>query len=144
MTLASGTGGVRDPDYLKLSEGLRPQGFNDMPPDFRELGPSYRTANPEGVKAWLELEHQAVTGNRLGQKPANEVTWARLRQMLVPTLLIAGDADLWQPPALMRLFRRNILNSELIVVPEAGHSVYWEQPDVFNAAVLDFVGRHSR
>jgi pimeloyl-ACP methyl ester carboxylesterase len=144
MTLASGVGGVRDPDYLKASEGLRPKGFNDMPADFRELGPSYRAANPEGVKAWRELEHHAVTGNRIGQKPANEVTWAKLRELLVPTLLIVGDADLWQPPALMRLFRRNIPNSELVVVPEAGHSVYWERPDVFNGAVLDFINRHSR
>ena len=108
------------------------------------MGPSYRASNPEGVKAWLELEHRAVTGNRPGQKPANEVTWARLRLLLVPTLLIAGDADLVQPPALMRLFKRNIPNSELVVVPEAGHSIYWERPDVFNSAVLDFVGRHSR
>ena len=144
LTLAGGTGGVRDLDYLRISEGLRSKGFNDMPPDFRELGPSYRAANPEGVKAWLELEHRAVTGNRPGQKPANEVTWARLRLLLVPTLLIAGDVDLVQPPALMRLFRRNIPNSELVVVPEAGHSIYWERPDVFNSAVLDFVGRHSR
>jgi pimeloyl-ACP methyl ester carboxylesterase len=144
MTLASGTGGVRDPDYLKTSEALRPKGFNEMPADFRELGPSYRAANPEGVKAWRELEHHAVTGNRLGQRPANEVTWSKLRQLLVPTLLIAGDADLWQPPALMRLFRRNIPNSELVIVPEAGHSVYGERPDVFNSAVLDFIGRHSR
>jgi pimeloyl-ACP methyl ester carboxylesterase len=144
MTLACGTGGVRDPDYLQISEGLRPKGFNDMPPDFRELGPSYRAANPEGVKAWRELEHRAVTGNRFGQKPVNEVTWTKLRQLLVPTLLITGDADLIQPPALMRLFRRNIPNSELVIVPEAGHSVHWERPNVFNSAVLDFIGRHSR
>ena len=50
-----------------------------MPADFRELGPSYRAANPEGVRQWIELEHKAITGNRLGQKPANEVTWARLQ-----------------------------------------------------------------
>jgi pimeloyl-ACP methyl ester carboxylesterase len=30
----------------------------------------------------------------------------------------------------------------LIVADETGHSVYWERPDVFNAAVLDFIGRH--
>ena len=59
-------------------------------------------------------------------------------------LLIVGDADLWQPPALMRLFKHNIPNSELVIVPEAGHSVYWERPDAFNSAVLDFFGRHSR
>jgi pimeloyl-ACP methyl ester carboxylesterase len=43
-----------------------------------------------------------------------------------------------------RLFARNIPNSELVIVPEAGHSSYWERPEIFNTAVLDFIGRHSQ
>jgi pimeloyl-ACP methyl ester carboxylesterase len=35
-----------------------------------------------------------------------------------------------------------IANSELVVVSESGHSVYWEQPEAFNRAILDFVARH--
>jgi len=35
-----------------------------------------------------------------------------------------------------------IPRSELVVAEEAGHSVYWETPDAFNAAVLDFTSRH--
>ena len=31
-----------------------------------------------------------------------------------------------------------------LTVPEGGHSTYWERPDLFNRAVLDFVGRHSK
>jgi pimeloyl-ACP methyl ester carboxylesterase len=27
---------------------------------------------------------------------------------------------------------------------EAGHSTYWEQPDIFNRAVLDFIGGQSK
>jgi pimeloyl-ACP methyl ester carboxylesterase len=144
MALASGVGGVRDPDYTKLSESLRPRGFDDMPSDFRELGPSYRAANPEGVRQWLAFEHRAVTGNRAGQRPANNVTWSSLEKMQVPTLLMVGDADLWQPPAMMRFYANRIPNSELVVVPEVGHSIYWERPDLFNSTVLDFVGRHSK
>jgi len=26
-----------------------------------------------------------------------------------------------------------------VVAPDAGHSAYWEQPEVFNRAVLDFI-----
>jgi pimeloyl-ACP methyl ester carboxylesterase len=33
--------------------------------------------------------------------------------------------------------------SELYVVSESGHSVYWEQPQTFNDIVLDFLDRHS-
>jgi len=41
--------------------------------------------------------------------------------MRVPALLLIGDADLWSPPAVMRLFARHIPNNELVIVPEAGH-----------------------
>jgi pimeloyl-ACP methyl ester carboxylesterase len=144
MVLACGLGGVTDVEYVKASESLRPKGFNEMPADFRELSPSYRAANPQGAAQWLALEHKAVTGNRVGQRPANKITLAGFEKMQVPTLLIAGDADLWQPPAMTRMLARHIPNSELVVVPEVGHSIYWERPDVFNSVVLDFMGRHSR
>jgi pimeloyl-ACP methyl ester carboxylesterase len=32
-------------------------------------------------------------------------------------------------------------DSELYVISEAGHSVYWEQPVTFNAVVLEFLKR---
>lgn len=144
MTLACGLSGVTDPDYVKASERLRPKGFDDMPADFRELSPSYRAANPEGAAQWLALEHKAVTGKRDGQRPVNRITFATLEKVQVPTLLIAGDADLWQPPAMTRMLARHLPNSELLVVPEAGHSIYWERPNLFNSAVLDFIGRHAK
>lgn len=144
MTLACGLSGITDPDYVKASESLRPKGFDEMPADFRELSPSYRAANPQGAAQWLALEHKAVTGNRAGQRPANKITFASLEKMLVPTLLIAGDADLWQPPVMTRMIARHVPNGELVVVPEAGHSIYWERPDIFNRVVLDFIGRHSK
>jgi pimeloyl-ACP methyl ester carboxylesterase len=142
--LSQGTGGVSDAHYVQLLANVRTKGFNDMPVEFRELSPSYRAINPEGVRLWLELHGKAFSGNRIGQKPANEVTWAALQGIKVPTLLITGDADLIWPPPLLRLFARNIPSNETAVVAEAGHSVYWEQPAIFNRIVLDFIGRHSQ
>ena len=144
MTLACGLSGVTDAAYVTASESLRPKGFDEMPADFRELSPSYRAANPEGARQWLALEHAAVTGNRVGQRPANKITFASLEKVQVPTLLIAGDADLWQPPVMTRMLARHIPNGELAIVPEAGHSIYWERPDIFNSTVLDFIGRHAK
>jgi pimeloyl-ACP methyl ester carboxylesterase len=37
-----------------------------------------------------------------------------------------------------------IPNSRLALIPEAEHSVYWEQPELFNRAVLDFIGGQSK
>lgn len=143
LTLSSSVGGVRDADYLALSESLRPKGFDEMPADFREVGPSYRAANPQGVKEWLALEHKALTGNRVGQTPVNNITWKALETMRAPTLLMTGDADLWLPPSVLRLFATRIPNNEIVIVPEAGHALYWETPEIFNEAVLGFLGRHS-
>jgi pimeloyl-ACP methyl ester carboxylesterase len=143
IVYACGTGGVQDEHYVKMLDDLRPKGFAEMPFEFQEVGPSYRAANPEGTRQWADLHHKAVTGVRTGQKPANKVTLKALGSMKVPTLVIAGDADLWWPPTALRMVAPHIPNGETLIVPEAGHSVYWEQPEMFNRAVLDFVGRHS-
>lgn len=143
LTLSSSVGGVREPDYLELSERLRPKGFDDMPPDFREIGPSYRAACPEGVAAWLALEHKALTGERKGPTPVNDISWKSLETMRTPTLLMTGGADLWLPPPLLRLYAARIPSNEVVIVPECGHALYWEAPDVFNRHVLDFIARHT-
>lgn len=135
--------GIRDADYLTMSNGLRPKGFAEMPSDFREVGPSYRAANPEGVAQWLALEHGSrAPGRRVPLGYENEITWASLRGMKVPSLLIGGDADLWAPPSVVRLFAAGVPGSEMVIVPEAGHSAYWEQPEIFNQTVLAFLARH--
>ncbi len=144
LVINSNPAGLAGGPIVSLYESLRPKGFNDMPADFRELGPSYRAANPQGVKLWLDLEHKAVTSTPFRQKTANTISAATLRQLQVPTLLITGDADLYSPPALIRMVSAEIPHSEVVIIREAGHSSYWEQPEAFNRAVLEFLARHSK
>lgn len=143
LTLACGVGGVQDADYVKMAESVRPPGYDAMPAAFRELSPSYRAANPQGTAKWAALERAAVTGNRFGQTSANRITWAAIETMRVPALVIGGDSDLGVPPPMLRAFASHLKNAELVLVPEAGHSVYWEQPDLFNRTVLGFIARHT-
>jgi pimeloyl-ACP methyl ester carboxylesterase len=141
IVIANSIGGVQDDEYLELGRRLRPAPFDSMPPEFRELGPSYRAGNPEGTARWVALAQT----NRPAGPPApaqpmrNRVTFARLATIAVPTLLLTGDADLYAPPPVMQLFAARIKNAASVVVPGAGHSTYWEQPDVFNRVVLDFI-----
>jgi non-heme chloroperoxidase len=116
--------------------------FDSNSAEFRELGPSYRWANPEGLAAWIELE-QTNRLVRVDHPAGVEVTWADIESRTFPTLLIAGDADLYAPPSMYRYLHTRVPNCELYIVPESGHSVYWEQPDTFNRLVLDFLERHS-
>jgi len=140
LTISSNSFGVRDGEIAKAAAFIRPKGFDQLPPEFREVGPSYRAANPEGVKAWLELEHKALIGPRSQQTLKNEIKQARLKELKLPTLLIAGSADLYTPPSISRMIAAEIPNSRVVLAPESGHSVYWEQPEIFNSAVLDFIG----
>ena len=143
LVVASSIGGVQDEAYLELNRRLRPPEFAAMPPDIRELGPSYRASNAAGWEHWKELERTArPNGTPPAQTSRNRVTFAALETIKVPTLLLTGDADLFAPPAIMRMFAARVKGSQSIVVPEAGHSAYWEQPGAFNAAVLEFIGRH--
>ena len=42
----------------------------------------------------------------------------------------------------MKLFAARIKGSEFVVVPNTGHSTYWEDPESFNRAVLEFIRKH--
>jgi pimeloyl-ACP methyl ester carboxylesterase len=144
LVIANTIGGVQDPDYLELGRRIRPPQFDALPPEFRELGPSYRAAQAEGTRRWMDLEKiSRPSGPPAPAQPMrNRVTFSLLETIKAPTLLLTGGADLYAPPPILRLFAARIKGSESIIVPEAGHSTYWEQPEVFNRAVLDFIGKH--
>ncbi len=145
LTLLCSQGGIQDPDYLATIKRLTPDGFANLPESFRELSPSYRASNPEGVARWVDFqEHnrapEAVRGP--AQPTKNKATLAMLETLKLPVLMIAGDADLFAPPALMRRMADHIKGVQFVVIPEAGHSVWWEASGTFNTTVLKFIARH--
>ena len=140
LVLANTIVGVTDADYVELSRRLRPSPqFEAMPADFRELGPSYRAVHAEGLRRWHALAQEKP---RLAYTTRNKITWAALETIKLPTLLLTGDADLYMPPSVLRLFARRLPRCESLVLPECGHSAYWEQPELFNRAVLGFLAKH--
>jgi len=143
LTIVSSLMGVTDPDYQAINDRLRPKFFAALPHDFQELSPSYRAGNPAGLAAWQELTHQAMLGPRLYPKVKEPMTWARLETIGHPTLLVTGESDLYTPPSLLRLQALHMPHAEVATIPEAGHSPYWEQPEVFNRLLLDFLSRQA-
>jgi pimeloyl-ACP methyl ester carboxylesterase len=144
LVVANSIGGLQDEDYLELGRRLRPAQFDALPPEIRELGPSYRAANPEGTRRWMEFERTSrPDGPQAPAQPLrNRLTFAVVAGINVPTLLITGGADLYAPPPILRLFAARIKGSQSVIAPEAGHSTYWEQPEIFNRAVLEFIRKH--
>jgi pimeloyl-ACP methyl ester carboxylesterase len=144
LTVSSNQFGVADGAIFTASSRLRPPIWDQIPVEIREVGPSYRARNPDGLRLWVELERRSGLIDAFRQPLRNRITEAMLSTLMVPTLVICGVADLATPPAIARLIAAKIPNAELVVAPEAGHSVYWEQPDVFNSAVLEFIAGHGR
>ena len=117
--------------------------WDELPRWFRELGPSYRGANPAGVAKWTELNQISETGRGARQKLVNIVTPEKLATLKVRTLLMTGAADMFTPPSITRMIARHVPDNEVVIVPECGHSPYWEQPEFFNRTVLGFIGRRT-
>ena len=144
LTLACTTADVDEPEYRAACARLATPEFMSLPNDLKELGPAYRSGNPEGLARWNALEARARTRASTRQSKLSRVTWTELAKMRMPALLISGGADNYSPPPIMAMVAGHIPGSTLAIIDEAGHSAYWEQPQAFNAAVLEFLGRARR
>ena len=62
----------------------------------------------------------------------------RLTRLTVPTLIVTGDEDdpCLEPGIFMK---RKIRSAGLLVIPNSGHTINLEEPDLFNRALLDFL-----
>jgi len=144
LIVANSVGGLQDPEFLEIGRRIRPSQFDALPPEVREVGPSYRAAHREGTQRWVDLEKiSRPEGPRAPAQPMrNRITFPLLETIKLPTLLITGGADMYAPPPIQQSFAAHIKGAQTLVVPEAGHSTYWEQPEQFNRAVIDFIARH--
>jgi len=142
LTLACTILSGAERSVIDMLSFLREPWYNALPHEFRELSPSYRAIDKAGVQRWRELHEASRTNNTVNQPAGEPATLAAIARLAMPVLLISGDADLISPPPIARLFNRTIPGSQLVVIPECGHSAYWERPDQFNEALISFVGRH--
>ena len=65
-------------------------------------------------------------------------TTARLGEIAVPTLVLAGEEDILIPVRLSRRLHEGIPGAVWQTTP-GGHACLWESPQPFNRAVLDFL-----
>jgi pimeloyl-ACP methyl ester carboxylesterase len=65
---------------------------------------------------------------------------SRLPEIKIPTLVLCGEQDQLTPVKYSRYLHENIAASRLVLIPNAGHMVMAEQPDLFNRAIASFLG----
>jgi pimeloyl-ACP methyl ester carboxylesterase len=144
LTVSSNSVGQRSGYITDHAARCRPAEWDPLPVWFRELSPGYRGANPEGTKKWTELEKIGPMDHDLRQNMENKIDPKKLETLTVPTLLLVGACDMSTPSSLLRMVAKHVPNNEWLVASEAGHSFYWERPELFNRVVLDFLKRHPK
>lgn len=65
---------------------------------------------------------------------------ADLAALAAPVLMIAGEQDPIWPPAALAGMVPCFGNARQVVLPDTGHSPYFEQPEAFNRVIAEFFG----
>jgi len=139
LVIAASGGAITDEETRKLREKTTLPGFSSWPAEFREVSMGYMATNPDGLKKWLEIHQNSRQQGAPVQPQRTTITYQKLETIRVPTLLMPGDQDLQTPPWVMRRQLADIPHAKFIVLPEAAHSINWEQPEAFNRNVLEFI-----
>jgi pimeloyl-ACP methyl ester carboxylesterase len=142
LVVAGSTGQFAEKEMRDITARVEIPELRNQAAVYREVGPSYRGVNPEGTKRWIEIEEHAQQAGAPSQPLRTQNTFAKLAAVAMPILVMAADADLLAPPALMRAWAAHLKNYEWSTVPDSGHAIAWEHPDIFNEKVLGFVKRY--
>ncbi len=97
------------------------------------------TPKPDMVVATLEARQ--TLARFAWQFPDNPKLLRYLHRVRVPTLIVWGDRDGFVPLAHGKAYHERIANSELFIVPDAGHFPHIERPESCAKVVLNFLLR---
>jgi pimeloyl-ACP methyl ester carboxylesterase len=138
LVLSTSFGGLTDPEYAALRAVYVPADLASRPTVEKELGETYRKSDPEGVQRFLMMEHDSYRGDGARQPLGRPMTLERVATIRIPTMVISADEDVYAPPPVMGAIADRIPGARFEIVNGAGHSAYWEQPEVWNGLILDF------
>lgn len=121
----------------------------------RSLGRWFLENHPDKAQLYAQINHfnpsaHSISSAEWGEAlagllhPDSLLPVHALRGLACPTLLLVGSEDPIVPAAVMREVAELVVGSELAVIDDAGHSAYFEKPQEFNRAVLDFIARRAR
>jgi pimeloyl-ACP methyl ester carboxylesterase len=63
----------------------------------------------------------------------------RVHEIKLPALVICGESDVMTPVKYANHLGAKMANSRVVIVPQAGHFVLAEKPEVVNKAIRDFL-----
>jgi len=139
LVLADTLIGVRLPDEIAGLMAEVDRRTLDLPQAERVLGPSFRRREPGLSQLYLELA--SFNSVNLRTLPGRQALYGldQLAATKVPVLFIVGEEDVLYPPHAVRAAQAHVPGSRVVELPGVGHSAYFEQPEMFNRAMLDWL-----
>lgn len=139
LVLADTTGGVGDPSVTSLLEGVNPP--DD--PFRRALSDSFIVEHPDltflfGSIGRINTPMPVSVVSGLFRNPAGPKA-AELATIAIPTLLVVGREDKIFPVNVIEAVHKLIPGSRMEIVDGAAHSTHFEQAEVFNGLLADFI-----
>ena len=64
---------------------------------------------------------------------------SKLRTIAAPTLVVVGDDDMIAGPVCAKAIADELPDARVVTIPDSGHFVYLEQPELFRAALTEFL-----
>jgi 3-oxoadipate enol-lactonase len=137
LVLSSTSGGYTDPDLEAVrasAPSLGPRSafsaaFAERDPDRAFL---YRSISRTNDYLSPPVEADAAP-------PASVPDIQRVVAAGIPTLFIIGERDTVAVPSVLEAMHRKMAGSQMVKLPDSGHSPYFELPETFNRIVLEFV-----
>ncbi|GER89079.1 3-oxoadipate enol-lactonase [Dictyobacter vulcani] len=92
-----------------------------------------------------EWRQRLINNNRIGSARATlgvvnrQSAYDELEKIHVPTLIIVGDQDVATPPDNAQRLHSKIAGSQLVIIPDAGHTSTVEEPEAVNNAISTFL-----
>ena len=139
LVMADTVGGMAEPEVVDLHRKWRDSHTSPEAIGTRALSAGFRKRNPELANLYLQISRTNPLRPEAGGPASEGPRGAQLSEMKVPTLFIVGEEDELTPPHVIEAASGFIPEARVTRVPEAGHSVYFERPDIFNFEVFRFL-----
>ena len=140
LVMADTAGGIAEESVLKASQEWRERtNLTSQNLLTRVMAPGLQQRNPSLAFLYSQITALNPPRPELPRPGRGEgPTAPELAKLPVHVLFIVGSEDVISPPHVIREAHKLIPGSQLAIVPEAGHSVYFEKPDVFNYLLSSF------
>jgi pimeloyl-ACP methyl ester carboxylesterase len=134
--------GARLKVFPMILEGIR-SNFAETVPKINQFAFS-RKAPPDliekGVSFMLQCKAEILYGDFLACDRFDVMK--EVEKIVLPTLILCGEDDQLTPVKYSQFLQSRIKGSKLEVLPNAGHMVMMESPQVFNEKIRAFIINH--